>query len=102
MDVLNKNFNIGVNQCSPVQEDYNRVVKYDEDGLEYVVYEKVDYPSILRANGLVTDWNLNNLLKAGVNPDFPIHTGMPTRIEGFNVINDAAAVADSILSEENK
>lgn len=97
-----KHFNDKLCVCSPLQKDYARKVNYDEDGVEYIVYEEVDYPALLRSNGFVGDWNLNNLLKAGINPDFPIHTGLNTRIEGVAVIQDAAATLDSILADESK
>lgn len=102
MSVLSKYFNKDVDQCSPIQEDRQRVVQYDEDGNEMVVYLPVDYPTFQASNGLVTDWSLDALLKAGVNPDFPIHTGNPTRIEGTDVLEQYAAFAEDILKAENE
>lgn len=98
MDVLKKLFDKSVNQASPVQPDYTRVVRFDEDGNEIVSYEKTDYPSIQASHGFVTDWSLDALLKAGINPNFGIHTGLTTRIEGVGVVVEASAVADKILS----
>lgn len=102
MSVLSAYFDSSLNQASPVQKDFNRVVNYDENGNEYITWEEVDYPSIQAANGLVSDWSLDSLLKAGIDPGFPIHTGSPTRLEGIGVINNAAAIADEILSESPK
>lgn len=101
MSVLKTYFNEKVNQCSPIQVDYNRVVKYDEDRNELISYEKVDYPALVKSNGTAEIWSLNNLLKAGVNPNFPIRTGLNTRIEGAAEVEKAAAVAEQILSESN-
>ena len=83
---------------SPVQPDYNRVVQYDEEGNEIVTYEEVDYPKVQASLGSWTDWSLNTLLKAGINPDFGIHTGNPTRLEGVDMIADLSAQADAILA----
>lgn len=107
MSVLSKYFSKNVNQCSPVQIDYERVVNYDEDGNEFVTWIEVDYPTLQASHGVVEDWSLKALLAAGIDPHFSIHTGNPTRLEGVGVINDAAAIAESIINdaiaaEENK
>lgn len=98
--MIHKYFSKDIDQCSPVQVDYERVVNYDADGNEIITWEEVDYPAIQNANGIVQDWSLNALLSAGINPNFPIHTGNNTRLEGIDVVNQAAAMADSILAED--
>lgn len=98
MDVLKKLFNEAVNQASPVRDDFNRVSRYDEEGHERIVYEKTDYPSIQESHGHVVDWQLDALLKAGINPNFAIHTGLPTRIEGQQTVNEFSDIAESFLS----
>lgn len=100
--MVTKYFDKSVPKSSPVQKDYNRVVNYDENGNEFITFEEVDYPAIQQANGEAADWSLNALLAAGVNPNFPIHTGNNTRLEGLNTLNQAIAIADSILAEETK
>lgn len=87
---------------SPVQKDYDRVEKFDEDGNSFIVYQEVDYPAIIASFGSVYDWSLSSLLKAGINPNFSIHTGNPTRLEGVGVIEDAQAMVDSIFAEIEK
>lgn len=77
-----------------------RVVNHDKDGNEIITYEEFDYPSFQDSLGVVENWSLESLLKAGVNPNFPIHTGNPTRLDGIDVVNQAAAIADSLLAEE--
>lgn len=94
-------FNAEVKQQSPVQDDFNRKVQYDEDGNEFVVFEKVDYPKFQQSLGTVDMWQLDSLLKAGINPEFPIHTGNPTRLEGLDSINQYQAMADEIFAAEN-
>lgn len=84
-------------QQSPVMEDKVRVVKHDGD-TEIVMYEKFDYPKYQQSLGRVSDWSLNALLAAGINPDFGIHTGNPTRIEGLDYIDAMIAQADEILA----
>lgn len=101
MDVLTKNFSYDVDQCSPVQEDFSRKVCYDEEGKELVIYVPVDYPAIQASLGSVTDWSLNALLAAGIDPNFPISTGLNTRLEGVGVVEDFKALAESLLNESN-
>lgn len=100
-DVLTKNFSYEVDQFSPVQEDFSRKVQYDEDGIEHIVFVPVDYPAIQASFGFVSDWSLNALLAAGVNPNFPISTGLNTRLEGVDVLAQFDSVADSILNDES-
>lgn len=101
MSVLKALFNPKVNQQSPVQEDYSRKVDYDEEGNEYITYVKVDYPKIQQSLGSVKDWSLDALLKAGIDPAFPIHTGNPTRLEGLNELDRFAQFADELIAEQN-
>lgn len=102
--VLDTYFDDTVNQLSPVETDYVRVVKYDEKGDEHIVWEPFDYPEYQKFLGPVNNWTLEALLKAGIDPNFGISTGYPTRLEGINAINDFSAVADGLLAdlENNK
>ena len=99
MSFLSTHFDTSVCLQSPVQEDFDRRVSYDKDGNEFISYVKTDYPTIQSANGLCAVWNLNALLKAGVNPSFPIHTGNPTRVEGLSALDGFSAAADAILAD---
>lgn len=101
MSVLKKHFDKSVCQSSPVIGDVERKVSYDEDGNEFVSFVDVDYPAIQARNGEVNDWALNTLLKAGINPNISIHTGLSTRLEGVDAVNSAAAYLDEILAEES-
>lgn len=102
MDVLFKNFSYDIDQHSPVLEDVSRIVQYDEDGNELVSYLPIDYPKIQASFGSVLDWSLDALLKAGINPNFPIHTGLNTRLEGVDVVAQYAAFAEDVLNSENE
>lgn len=90
---------------TPIQVDYARVVKYDDEGAELISYEKVDYKKIQESHGKVGDWSLNALLKAGIDPSFPIHTSFSTRLEGLDTVNTAASeiieYLDSISEDNN-
>lgn len=99
MSVLTNLFDHSKVYESSVKEDLQRVVNYDSEGNEHVVYEPIDYKKIVESNGSALDWSISTLLKAGINPNFPIHTGLNTRLDGIGVIQDASAIADSILSE---
>ena len=96
-----KNFNTECNQCSPVQKDYDRVVNIDDEGNEYITYVEVDYPKIQQSHGSVSDWSLDALLKAGINPNFSIHTGLNTRLEGASTVSQFESSAEEILSQLN-
>lgn len=96
---LSPHFDKTVDQRSPVQPDYARVVNYDDEGNEKITYRQVDYDAIVESHGTVDAWSLDALLKAGVNPDFPIHTGNPTRIEGASAVNDMAAYAEQMFAD---
>lgn len=99
MSVLSSQFDKSVVQASPVQKDFARTVNYDENGNEIVTYVEVDYPSIQQSLGSVEDWSLSALLKAGINPNFPIHTGNSTRLDGLSDLGQFSAEADAILAE---
>lgn len=99
MRVYKKLFNYDLDQRSPVVEDSVRVVNYDSDGNEFITWQKFDYAAHQKSLGSVDMWSLDALLKAGISPDFPIHTGNNTRLEGLDTIAQAAAIADSILAD---
>lgn len=84
---------------SPLCDDYVRVVNRDEDMNEYISYEKFDSKKYQDSLGVSEDWSLKNLLKAGIDPDFPIHTTFNTRIEGIGTVDSFVEEADSILNE---
>lgn len=88
-----------VNQQSPVRDDYERVVKHDSDGNESVTYRKVDYKELQKSLGSVAMWSLDALLKAGISPDFAIHTGLGTRLDGVSSVERFEEQAEKILSE---
>lgn len=102
MSVLTTYFNSAVNQCSPVRDDYKLVKKYDEEGNEFIVFEKIDYPAMQESFGLVTNWSLDSLLKAGIDPAFPIHTGYATRLDGIADIESIAAEVEAAFPENNE
>lgn len=98
-NALTRLFDYELNQASPVQDDFVQVEKRDEDGNILTVYEKFDYPNHQSSLGTVNDWSLDALLRAGINPNFPIHTGNNTRLEGAAAVEGFAAEAESILAE---
>lgn len=100
MSVLESHVLKDVNQFSPVGEDSVRVVKFGKDGEELVTFEPIDYKSIRDSHGTVDLWSLNSLIKAGVNPDFNIHTGFNSRIEGVDVVNQFESEIDSIIASD--
>lgn len=78
---LKSQFNYDLNQNSPVIPGFDRVVSYDEEGAEIISYVETDYPALSKQYGSADNWSLDALLKAGVNPNFSIHTGNVSRIE---------------------
>ena len=99
--VLARLFNYDLNQCSPVRDDFDRIVNIDDEGNEFITYEKVDYPKFQKSLGSFADWSLNALLKAGINPNFPIHTSNPTRLDGLDALTAFEDMADEVLAEIN-
>lgn len=100
MSVLKNLFDRSKVYVSSVKEDLQRTVNYDSDGAEYITYEPVDYKKIIDSNGSISDWSLQSLIKAGIDPAFPVHTGLNTRLEGASIVNELSAQADAILSSE--
>lgn len=102
MSVLQKYFDRKLNQSSPVQKDYRRVVKLDENGCEHISFVEVDYPSLQKSLGSADDWSLQNLVKAGINPDFHIATTFSTRLEAQNYLNGLSDAIDTLFPVEQK
>lgn len=98
--IIDKYFNKSLNQASPVIPEYARVVDYDEKGNEFISYQPVDTKKIIKSNGKVTDWQLNSLLKSGINPAFGIHTGEVSRIEGVETLNVLERDVDMLLAKD--
>lgn len=99
MSVITSQFNYELNQNSPVIGDVERIVEYDENGTEKVTFRKVDYPSITKSLGVSSDWSLKSLLAAGVNPNFPIHTGSVSRLENASEIESVAVDVENFFNE---
>lgn len=100
MSVLHSQFDYNCNQCSPVRDDYSRIVNVDDEGVELITYEKVDYPSYQKSLGDASVWSLQALLKAGINPNFNISTTFGTRLDGINTIQQAEAYVEKLVAEK--
>lgn len=97
-NALTRHFNYELNQASPVQVDYVQVENVDEDGNVFATREKIDYEKFQSSLGSVKDWSLTSLMKAGIDPNFPIHTGNTTRLAVAADMADWSAQADAILT----
>lgn len=97
MSVLQKYFDRKLNQSSPVQKDYRRVVKLDENGCEHISFVEIDYPSLQKSLGFADDWSLQNLVKAGIDPAFHIATSFSTRLEAQNYLNGLSETIDTLF-----
>lgn len=106
MSVKSSQFNYELNQYSPVIDEYNAVVKCDEEGKQEIVYEKADLASVVKSHGNSEDWKLDKLFKAGINPDFPIHTSAPSRVESasdvLEVEKEVNALFENVESEKSE
>lgn len=100
ISVLKKYFNHELNQSSPVQKDYRRVSKVDENGCEHITFVEVDYPALQKSFGFADDWSLQNLVKAGINPDFQIATTFSTRLDAQNYLNGLSQAIDTLFPAE--
>lgn len=96
-----RHFDPTVNQSSRVTIDLVRVVHTDEKGKEYVTFEPFDASSYQKELGPVENWDLQALIKAGVDPRFVIHTGGTTRMDSEAQLNEFVSQADSLLNEIN-
>ena len=99
---LKKYFDPKVNQLSPICDDYVRVVKHDEKEAEHVTYEKFDSASYQQSLGPVDNWSMTNLMKAGINPDFPVKTGYVSRIEGTDTLLKANDYVETMMKENEE
>lgn len=91
-----------VDQNSPVFGDVMRVVERDEDGREINTFLPVDYEKIRKDNGPVNMWSLENLLKAGVDPSFPVKTGLNSRVEGISELNSMESQVNALFESESQ
>lgn len=101
MSVLKAYFDKNVNQESRVCPDYVRKVNYDKNGNEFITYEEFDSAAYQESLGSVNDWSLTSLLKAGIDPAFPISTTNPTRLDGFGEVMHAIDVINAELDSAN-
>lgn len=99
MSVLQTHVIKGVNQFSPSIGDVERVVDYGKDGEELISFKPVDYPKLSASHGVVGMWSLDNMLKAGINPNSSIHTGFNSRLDGVSAVNEFDSSAEKIISE---
>lgn len=100
MSALSVLFDKKIDQRSPVQVDLYRVVNVDSEGNEHITFSKVDYPKLQQSNGVAEDWCLRSLLKAGISPDFSIHTGSPTRLELESQLDSIREQINTLFPEE--
>ena len=99
LSVLESHFDKSINQNSPCHDDFVRVSKFDEGGHEVVTYQKADYSTSIASHGVASDWSLDNLLKAGINPNFSIHTTANSRIESYSDVKAVVAEVEAAISQ---
>lgn len=99
-NVLISQVNPAVPLCGPAMDCFEPSVKVDENGVQNVVFKKVDVKELVKKNGKFTDWKLENLVASGVDPRFPIHTSPSNRLEGVEEANAVAKAINEIASEE--
>lgn len=103
MSILSKYCNRELNTASPVLKSYDLVSDFSE-GREVKSFVETDYPKIVESHGHVDDWSLESLTKAGINPNFSIHTGSSSsRMEEATTgVQSLNKVVDSILGENTE
>lgn len=101
MSVLSKYCNRDLNRCSPVQKSYELVRDFS-DGREVKSFVETDHSKIIESHGSVSDWSLEALTKAGINPAFPIHTSAPgSRTDVASQAEALSSVVDNLLNSES-
>ena len=96
--ILDRHYNKKLNTVSPLVTDFERKSTI-VDGNEIVTFIEVDNRKRVIANGSESDWKLNYMLKAGINPSSGIHTGSTTRLAAFDDLNVFKALTDEIFVE---
>lgn len=79
-DVLSSHFDSRVNQNSPCLVTHSVKLFVDQDGIEHSSFVE-DTPSD-EDLGSMYDWTISSLRNAGINPNFAIHTGNVSRVDG--------------------
>lgn len=79
-DVLSSHFDSRVNQNSPLLVTHSVKLFTDKDGIERSSFVE-DVPSD-EDLGSMYDWTITSLRNAGINPNFAIHTGNVSRVDG--------------------
>lgn len=90
MSVLSKYCNRELVTQSPPIDTYDLVSDFSS-GVEVRSFVKVDYPKVIESHGSVSDWSLESLMKAGINPNFGIHTATSS-----SRIDEASASVESL------
>ena len=100
MSVLSKYRNCDLNRCSPVQKSYDLVRDF-VDGREVKSFVETDFPKIIESHGSASDWSLDSLTKAGINPNFSIHTSAPgARTDVAAQVEALSSSLDNLLNSE--
>lgn len=101
--VLEVLFDSSVPVYSPVVGDLERVVSHDEEGREIVSFRPVDYAELNKMLGFVEVWSLEAMVKAGINPAFPVHTSNSvSRLEGVGTLEGVAAQVNDAFENIEK
>lgn len=98
-EVQKTHYDYGLDGSSPTCGDVERIVKKDEKGNDTVAFVGVNYKELQKSRPTVEFYDLESMLKAGVDPKTPIHTGLNSRIEGAAVVNE---MAEQIFDELDK
>lgn len=90
MSVLKSYFS-NVEQNPPKTDDYLLKKTHGENGEEITIEHKVNYKEIQDNNGTCEMWDLEKMIKAGVDvKSISPKTENPTRAEGLNNVKEAA------------
>ena len=92
-------FNYDCDQLSPTTPTYEQVPVYEKTGDVHYEQKEQDLKSLIESNGSAFDWELESMLKAGVDVSMSIHTGSSDRLSTESQMQD---LSNQIAAEQSK
>ena len=99
-EVQKTHYDYNIDGASPTCGDVERVVNKDEKGQEVISFVGVDYKLLEKSRPTVEYYDLQSMIKAGININVPIHTGINSRIEGADAVENMASKIFNELDKE--
>lgn len=99
-EVQKTHYDYSIDGASPTCGDVERIVKKDEKGQEVISFVGVNYKELEKSRPTVDYYDLESMIKAGIDPKTPIRTGLNSRIEGAAAVEEMASQINKELDNE--